>query len=117
MEIARQNANTTFDLARQAVEAKSLPELLELTVVGRLMPSHTGGTAAGCLSVSRASRCPTGWVPIPPSYQWWKPNLAVSSPAGRAGRRRIGWRKAPRLGKLFKAFVGTDAGAGGGRVS
>ena len=32
MEIARQNANTTFDLARQACEAKSLPELLELTV-------------------------------------------------------------------------------------
>ena len=32
MEIARQNANTTFDLARQAFEAKSLPELLELTV-------------------------------------------------------------------------------------
>jgi len=32
MEIARQNANTTFDLARQAFEAKSLPELLELTL-------------------------------------------------------------------------------------
>ena len=33
MEIARQNANTSFDLARQAFEAKSLPELLELTAV------------------------------------------------------------------------------------
>ena len=32
MEIARQNANTNFDLARQAFEAKSLPELLELTL-------------------------------------------------------------------------------------
>jgi hypothetical protein len=32
MEIARQNANTTFDLARQAFEAKSLPELFEVTL-------------------------------------------------------------------------------------
>jgi len=32
MEIARANANTAFDLARQACEAKSLPELLELTL-------------------------------------------------------------------------------------
>jgi hypothetical protein len=32
MEIARQNANTTFDLARDACEAKSLPELVELTL-------------------------------------------------------------------------------------
>ena len=32
MEIARQNANMTFDLARQAFEARSLPELLELTL-------------------------------------------------------------------------------------
>ena len=30
MEIARQNANTTFDLARDAFEAKSLPQLVEL---------------------------------------------------------------------------------------
>ena len=35
MEIARQNANTTFDLARQAFEVKSLPELLELTLAHR----------------------------------------------------------------------------------
>jgi hypothetical protein len=32
MEIARQNANTTFDLARDACEAKSLPQLVELTL-------------------------------------------------------------------------------------
>jgi hypothetical protein len=32
MEIARQNANTTFDLAREAFEAKSLSELVELTL-------------------------------------------------------------------------------------
>jgi hypothetical protein len=32
MEIARQNANTTFDLAREAFEAKSLPQLFELTL-------------------------------------------------------------------------------------
>jgi hypothetical protein len=32
MEIARQNANTTFDLARDACGAKSLPELVELTL-------------------------------------------------------------------------------------
>jgi hypothetical protein len=32
MEIARQNANTTFDLARRAFEAKTLPELFEVTL-------------------------------------------------------------------------------------
>ena len=32
MEIARANANTAFDLARQACEAKSLPELFEVTL-------------------------------------------------------------------------------------
>ena len=32
MDIARQNANTTFDLAREACEAKSLPQLVELTL-------------------------------------------------------------------------------------
>lgn len=32
MEIARANANSAFDLAREAFEVKSLPELLELTV-------------------------------------------------------------------------------------
>ena len=32
MEIARQNANTAFDLARSAFEAKSPTELLELTL-------------------------------------------------------------------------------------
>src|ERR1044072_2930083 len=32
MEIARQNANTAFDLAREAFEAKSPSELLELTL-------------------------------------------------------------------------------------
>ena len=32
MEIARQNANSTFDLAREAFEAKSLSELVELTL-------------------------------------------------------------------------------------
>lgn len=32
MEIARDNANSAFDLAREAFEAKSLPELFELTV-------------------------------------------------------------------------------------
>ena len=32
MEIARANANTAFDLARQAFEAKSLPELFEVTL-------------------------------------------------------------------------------------
>ena len=32
MEIVRQNANTTFDLARDACEAKSLPQLVELTL-------------------------------------------------------------------------------------
>ena len=32
MEIARQNANTTFDLARDAFGAKSLPQLVELTL-------------------------------------------------------------------------------------
>lgn len=32
MEIARTNANTAFDLAREAFEAKSLPELFELTL-------------------------------------------------------------------------------------
>ena len=32
MEIARQNANSTFDLAREAFEAKSLPQLFELTL-------------------------------------------------------------------------------------
>jgi phasin len=32
MEIARVNANTAFDLAREAFEAKSLPELFELTL-------------------------------------------------------------------------------------
>ena len=32
MDIARQNANTTFDLARDACEAKSLPQLVELTL-------------------------------------------------------------------------------------
>ena len=32
MEIARVNANTAFDLARQACEAKSLPELFEVTL-------------------------------------------------------------------------------------
>jgi phasin len=32
MEIARANANSTFDLAREAFEAKSLPELFELTL-------------------------------------------------------------------------------------
>ena len=32
MEIARANANTAFDLARQAFEVKSLPELFELTL-------------------------------------------------------------------------------------
>jgi hypothetical protein len=30
MDIARQNANSTFDLAREACEAKSLPQLVEL---------------------------------------------------------------------------------------
>ena len=33
MEIARANANSAFDLAREACEAKSLPELFELTLV------------------------------------------------------------------------------------
>jgi len=32
MDIARQNANTTFELAREACEAKSLPQLVELTL-------------------------------------------------------------------------------------
>ncbi len=32
MEIVRVNANTAFDLAREAFEAKSLPELFELTL-------------------------------------------------------------------------------------
>jgi len=32
MEIARANANTAFDLAREACEVKSLPELVELTL-------------------------------------------------------------------------------------
>lgn len=32
MEIARANANTTFDLAREACEAKTLPELFEVTL-------------------------------------------------------------------------------------
>jgi len=32
MEIARANANTAFDLARQACEAKSLPALFEVTL-------------------------------------------------------------------------------------
>jgi hypothetical protein len=32
MEIARQNANSAFDLAREAFEVKSLPQLLELTL-------------------------------------------------------------------------------------
>ena len=32
MEIARTNANSAFDLAREAFEAKSLPELFESTV-------------------------------------------------------------------------------------
>jgi phasin len=32
MEIARANANSAFDLAREALEAKSIPELLETTV-------------------------------------------------------------------------------------
>src|SRR6266850_7348324 len=32
MEIARTNANSTFDLAREAFEAKSLPELFESAV-------------------------------------------------------------------------------------
>jgi hypothetical protein len=32
MEIARQNANSTFDLAREAFEAKSLPQLFEVTL-------------------------------------------------------------------------------------
>ena len=32
MEIAHQNANSAFDLSREAFEAKSLPELFELTV-------------------------------------------------------------------------------------
>jgi hypothetical protein len=32
MEIARQNANSSFDLARQAFEVKSLPQLFELTL-------------------------------------------------------------------------------------
>jgi phasin len=32
MEIARANANTAFDLARELVEAKSLPELLEVSL-------------------------------------------------------------------------------------
>jgi hypothetical protein len=32
LDIARQNANTSFDLARAAFEVKSLPELLELTM-------------------------------------------------------------------------------------
>jgi hypothetical protein len=32
MEMARQNANTTFDLARDACEAKSLPQLVELAL-------------------------------------------------------------------------------------
>ena len=31
-EMARANANTAFDLAREALEAKSLPELFELTL-------------------------------------------------------------------------------------
>jgi phasin len=32
MEIARANANTAFDLARELVEAKTLPELFEVSV-------------------------------------------------------------------------------------
>jgi hypothetical protein len=32
MEIARQNTNTTFDLVREALEVRSLPQLVELTV-------------------------------------------------------------------------------------
>jgi len=32
MEIARANANTAFDLAREACEVKSLPEFVELTL-------------------------------------------------------------------------------------
>jgi hypothetical protein len=32
MEIARQNANSSFDLAREAFEVKSLPQLFELTL-------------------------------------------------------------------------------------
>jgi phasin len=32
MEIARTNANSAFDLAREAFEVKSLPELMELTI-------------------------------------------------------------------------------------
>ena len=32
LDIARQNANTAFDLARAAFEVKSMPELLELTM-------------------------------------------------------------------------------------
>jgi len=32
MEIARQNANATFDLAREAFEVKSLPQLFELAL-------------------------------------------------------------------------------------
>ena len=32
MEMARANANSTFDLAREAFEAKSLPQLFELTL-------------------------------------------------------------------------------------
>jgi hypothetical protein len=32
MDIARQNANATFDLAREACETKSLPQLVELTL-------------------------------------------------------------------------------------
>lgn len=32
MEIARANANSGFDLAREVLEAKSIPELLETTV-------------------------------------------------------------------------------------
>ena len=32
MEMARANANSTFDLAREAVEAKSLSELFEMTL-------------------------------------------------------------------------------------
>ena len=32
MEIARQNANSSFDLAREACQAKSLPQLFEVTL-------------------------------------------------------------------------------------